>query len=201
MNSVRNIIVWWRGALALFCGLLLLTGCETLSNQPQPTAAGPSVTSDTILMGEMLTIEFLDIPQPQKIDQTVREDGSISLILGQRAIAAGKTVVQLQNEIHDLYVPRYYTKLTVNIRREFRFYFVGGEVKNPSKQAYTGDMTVIKAIQSAGDFTVFANKKKIQIIRTNGKQDKVNYYDAIKNPKLDLPIYPGDRIIVPVSKW
>jgi protein involved in polysaccharide export with SLBB domain len=56
---------------------------------------------------------------------------------------------------------------------------------------------VIKAIQSAGDLTEFANRKKIQLTRANGKTYTINYDKALKNSKLDLPVYPGDSIHVP----
>jgi protein involved in polysaccharide export with SLBB domain len=58
-------------------------------------------------------------------------------------------------------------------------------------------MTVLKAIQTAGGFTEFAKRTKVQVTRANGHKEKpVNYDKAVKNPKLDLPIYPGDQIFV-----
>ena len=201
MNSVRNIIVWWRSALALVCGIALLVGCTT-PPAPGPTSGGVATNMvDYIRPGERLEIEFRDINPPEKIDQTVQQDGYISLILGQKLKVAEKTVSQVQNEIHDLYVPKYFVRLTVNLKREVRFYSVGGEVKRPGQQPYTGDASVVTAIQAAGDFTVYANKKKVQVIRSNGKTEIVNVPKALENPKLDLPIYPGDRIHVPLNPW
>jgi protein involved in polysaccharide export with SLBB domain len=205
MNLLRNLIVQWGRGVVLVCALLALTGCETFEgNQAQSSSLTNQVprldpTLDPIRIGEALSIEFLDINPSQKIEQTVQEDGTISLILGQKLIAAGKTATELQDAIHDLYVPKLFHRVTVNIKRDNRFYFVGGEVKNPGRFIYSGEMTVIKAIQSAGDFTIYAAKKRIQINRADGKVEKVNFWDALKNPKKDLPIYPGDRIIVPLS--
>ena len=63
---------------------------------------------------------------------------------------------------------------------------------------YLSEMTVLKAIQTAGDFTDFSRKTQIQVIRANGHKEKlVNYNKALGNPKLDLPIFPGDQVIVP----
>jgi protein involved in polysaccharide export with SLBB domain len=205
MNLLRNLFVQWGRGVALFCALLALTGCETWEADQAQNPAHTNqvqkmdVNSDIIRVGEALSIEFLDINPSQKIEQTVQEDGTISLILDQKIIAAGKRATELQNAIHDLYVPRFFHRVTVSIKRDNRFYFVGGEVKSPGRLLYSGEMTVIKAIQSAGDFTIYANKKKIQINRADGKVEKVNYWEALKNPKKDLPIYPGDRIIVPLS--
>ena len=156
---------------------------------------------DIITVGERLEIEFLDVNPPQKIEQTVQQDGTISLILGQKANIAGKTVVQAQADIRALYVPKYFFNVTINIKREVRFYSVGGYVKSPGRQPYTAAMSVVTAIQSAGDLTVYGDPKRVQVIRSNGKIQKVNLKDALKDPKKDLPIYPGDRIHVPLAKW
>ena len=78
-----------------------------------------------------------------------------------------------------------------------RFYYVGGEVKRPGAQPYLGKTTVTKAIQSAGDFTDFAKKTKVQVIRADGTTLRVNFNKAIDEPSLDPPIYPGDKLHVP----
>jgi len=80
-----------------------------------------------------------------------------------------------------------------------QFFYVGGEVKVPQRQLYTGPITVLKAIQSCGDFTDFANKKQVSLVRNDGRTLTVNCVKAIKNPTLDLPVYPGDKIHVPRS--
>jgi protein involved in polysaccharide export with SLBB domain len=200
MSSARNIFVWCGRGLALVCGLLMLVACETLSDgSGDGQIATNNVSWKEISTGEQLTIELRDIPPPdQKIEQTVQDDGTVALTFNMKIVAAGKTVNQLRDEIHDLYVPRYYKNISVFIKRENLSFFVGGEVKTPGRLQYIGDITVTKAIQAAGDFTVFADKKNIKVIRRNGKIEKVNYYNAIKKPKLDLPLYPGDQVIVPL---
>jgi polysaccharide export outer membrane protein len=111
--------------------------------------------------------------------------------------AAGKKVGELQDELQRLYVPAFFKTLTVTVKYEERYFFVGGQVRNARQYPYLSQMTVLKAIQAAGDFTDFANRTKVQVTRTNGKTETVNCKKAQKNPKLDLPIYPGDRINVP----
>ncbi len=205
MNLLRNLFApLGAGALA-FCALVLLSGCETLSGSGDapdgPTKLSASIGANTIRPGEQLTIELLDINPPQKIDQTVQEDGSITLILGQTVKASNKTAGELRSEIENLYVPKYFKRMTVNIRQENRFYFVGGEVKSPSQRPYTGEMTVMRAIKSAGDFTEYADKKNVEVIRSNGARQTVNALKAMKNPKLDLPIFPGDTVHVRQSPF
>jgi polysaccharide export outer membrane protein len=192
---LRNLFV----SCALAIGLIGFTGCGSLpegdgASVPPPP---PMQESDIIRVGEQLTIEFFET-NLGKIEQPVADDGTITLpLLAERVPAAGKKVSELQDAIRNLYVPRLYVRMTVNIKRENRFYWVRGEVKRPGQIQYTGDMTLTKAISAAGDFTEYANRKNIEIIRGNGKKTKVKWNDALENPqKHDLPIYPGDTIHV-----
>jgi protein involved in polysaccharide export with SLBB domain len=205
MNLLRKFFVSCVGV----CALMALAGCATIDDgQPgqisgapvgQTPLANPMVTGEHIRAGEQLTIELLDISPPSKIEQAVADDGTITLpLLADRVKAAGKKDIDLSSEIHDLYVPRYYRRMTVNIKRENRYFFVGGQVKNPSQRIYTGDMTLIRAIKSAGDFTDFADRRHVRILRSNGTQETVDAKAAIKNPKKDVPIYPGDTVEVPL---
>ena len=99
--------------------------------------------------------------------------------------------------IKSLYVPAIYKHLDVTVKiTGDRVYFVRGEVKQPGRLIYVGSITVTKAITSAGDFTDFANRKKILLIRTSGQRFKLNA-DAILNGEApDPPVYPGDQIEV-----
>jgi polysaccharide export outer membrane protein len=148
--------------------------------------------------GDLLTITYSDVPPPGIPEARLRigEDGRITLHLNVTVVAAGKTARQLEQEIRSEYVPKYYNYLTVSVKTEERFYYVGGEVKIGSRQIYAGEMTVLRAIDTAGGFTDFANRKNIELRRAGGQKFKVNWYNAIKNAKLDLEVFPNDQIIV-----
>ena len=87
------------------------------------------------------------------------------------------------------------------VRLHDRFFYVDGQVKQPSRQEYRSDITVLGAIAAAGGFTDFANPKKVQVIRANNQKVTVNCEKAKENPVLDLPIYPNDRVNVPRRFW
>jgi protein involved in polysaccharide export with SLBB domain len=163
-------------------------------------AKGLNPTPDLIQPGVKLTVIFSGISNPPpKHEEKVREDGNISPpLLGRPVMAAGKTIGQLQDELQNLYVPGFYARaLTVTVAIEERWIYVGGEVKNPNRFLYSGQMTLLKAIQTAGDFTEFANRRKVQITRVGGRKETVNCVKAIRDPRLDPPIYPSDQIFVP----
>jgi polysaccharide export outer membrane protein len=154
--------------------------------------------ADYLRLGQKVTIEFSDVPGPPvSMSQTIREDGMINLPLGVTVKAAGLNRGELIERIQKEYVPKYYKRLSVNVKSDELYFSVGGEVKNPSQRPYLGQTTVLQAIQSAGDYTDFANKKHIEVTRMNGKKFTVNGLKAAQDRSLDLPIYPGDRIIVP----
>jgi len=153
---------------------------------------------DFLRPGQKITIEFSDIPgNAGAISQTIRENGMINLPLGVTIKAAGLNRGELIEVIHDKYVPAFYKRMTVNVKSDELYYSVGGEVKNPSQRLYVGQTTVLQAIQAAGDFTDFAAKKKILVTRANGQKYTVNGLKAAQDRSLDIPVFPGDRIIVP----
>ena len=171
------------------------------AKNPRPDSAEPAIEGSSLLrVGDSISVTFLDLPTPiQEVKTTVTEDGRVTgLPFGVTVQAAGKTPSQVQDAIHDALVPKYYVRLTAAVKTaEFRYYFVGGEVKIPNRQVYQGDMTVLRAIDTAGGFTDFASKKNIELRRANGGgKFMINYSKALENPKLDLPVYANDQITV-----
>lgn len=170
------------------------------------TNAGPSSTGEGVRfqIGDQLTITFSDTPdQLLPHEERIKEDGNITLPLIGAVKAVGKSPGQLQKEIKDLYVPKYYVRLTVTVKWQGQelAYSVLGEVRGPGPKAYVGVTTVTKAIGAAGGLTDFANESNIVLTRANGTQLKINYKKAIKDPKLDPQVFPGDSINVPKSRW
>jgi len=152
-------------------------------------------------VGDLVTVSFSGTAdQIPTHDERIKEDGTITLPLIGAVKAAGKTPVELQSEIHDLYVPRYYKQLTVTPWGGELVYYVGGQVCSPGRQLYVGATTVLKAIESAGGFTEYAARRRVELIRTNGKRFRVDCINGAKDVAFDLPVYPGDKINVPMRQ-
>jgi polysaccharide biosynthesis/export protein len=165
---------------------------------PGTKSSAPMESSDALRVGESLLIEFSGVADPPlRHEERIKQDGQITLPSIGSVPAAGKTRGELEEEIHKRYVPDYYKQLTVIVRNEGRFFYVDGQVKNPGQVPYLKEMTVLKAIATVGGFNDFAKKQKVQVIRADGRKFIVNCIKAQRNPKLDLPIYPDDRIFVP----
>lgn len=202
----------WASMSGLLLAGLLLTGCSMFSSHSKyatvsngnasaaATNAAPAAVLDVLKPTDAITIAYADTPTPiPTFDGRIKEDGTITLIQNQKFQAAGKTKGQLEDEIHERYVPRFFQNMTVTITEtaNMRFYYVGGDVKAPGRQVYLSRITVLKAIQSAGDFTDFARKRSVLLTREDGHKFTVNCVKARTNPALDLEVYPGDTIFVP----
>ena len=174
------------------------TGSGSAGSAGSPTNYINGDSFERIRAGEALTITFTDTPTAiLPFEEVVKDDGTITLQQNQTFVAAGKVRGELEKEIRARYVPAYYVNLTVTIKLQERLYYIGGEVRNPNRYAWANGTTVLKAIQAAGDFTDYANKKKVRIQRSDGRIDTINCIKAIDDPRLDAPIYPGDKIHVP----
>ena len=203
-RMMKNSVVW----SCLFCVALMWVGCVN-DGPPTPPLPGPGTTTDTnnivtapssdlLEPGNTITVSFSGLSTvPIPYTCRIREDGTISPpYLAKQIRAAGKTIGTLEQELEKEYVPKIYRTINVTIRTADRFYFVGGEVRQPSRQPYVGRITVTQAIQSAGDFTDFADQRKVRVIRANNKVQIVDCKAALETPTKAALIYPGDRIVV-----
>jgi polysaccharide export outer membrane protein len=186
--------------------VVLFGGCA--STNKSDVMAQPSVESNTtsdkiarLHIGDTVSISYSGMPAEdtdfQPVEKPIKEDGTITLPSIGRVKAAGKTPGELEDAIHDLYVPKWVTHLTVTVKTTSdRVYYVRGEVKAPGRMIYAGSITVSKAITSAGDFTDFANRSKVYLIRANGDRFKLNVSKILNGEAPDPPVYPGDQIVV-----
>jgi protein involved in polysaccharide export with SLBB domain len=176
------------------------TNSRTSASVTKPADIGAQANYSEVArfhVGETVKVDFSGPPDPiESHEELIKEDGNITLPLIGSVKALGKTAGELQNEIHDLYVPQYYVRLNVTVKPGDLVYYVRGEVKGPGRQLYIGETTVTKAITSAGDFTDYASHK-VTLIRASGGSIKVNVDKALEDPTLDPQIYPGDQVTVP----
>jgi polysaccharide export outer membrane protein len=146
----------------------------------------------------LVTFSGVDTPPPPHPER-IKEDGDITLPLIGAVKAVGKTSGELQKEIHGLYVPKYYVRLTVTvIQSTEQVFYVTGEVRIPGPKPYSATgVTVTQAISAAGGPTEFARRSRVQLTRSNGAKVQINYDKALRDPKLDLKVFPGDSIHIP----
>jgi polysaccharide export outer membrane protein len=135
----------------------------------------------------------------------VRSDGNISLPLVGEIQAAGRTPLELEQEI-TARLRKYITAPTVAVMVEkinSKKFNILGEVVRPGSYSTALASTIVDAIALAGGFRDFAKKKDIYILRrsADGQQARIhfNYKEFIlgKNVAQNINLEPNDTIIVP----
>jgi protein involved in polysaccharide export with SLBB domain len=180
---------------------LFLAGCASTDNSAVMNPPAADYAGDPAVarlhVGDTITVLLDGLPEAiSPHEESIKEDGSINLDLIGHVKAAGRTAGELQDAIHELYVPRFYTHVTVTVKTGDRVFYVRGEIKAPGRQIYVGQITVTKAITSSGDFTDFANRKKVWLIRANGQRFNLNCNAILDGEAPDPQVYPGDQIVV-----
>jgi len=133
----------------------------------------------------------------------VRPDGMISEPLLGDVQASGLTPEQLADQI-GAKLKKFVQDPNVSVlisQIHSKMVYLLGEIAKRGPVDMTPDMTLLQAISSAGGLTDYANTKKMYILRDQaGKHEKipVHYKQALKGDStLDLPLKPGDTIVVP----
>ncbi len=174
---------------------------------PAPaTPAGSKPHDDSFVIGadDVLAI---NVWKEQDLSRSipVRSDGKISLPLVGEVQAAGRTPLQLEQDIATR-LRNYITEPEVTVMVEkinSEKFNILGQVAKPGSYSLTSAITIVDAIALAGGFRDFAKKKGIYILRQNadGSQTRIdfNYQDFIKgkNTKQNIDLKPNDTLIVP----
>jgi polysaccharide export outer membrane protein len=190
--------------LAALAITALLAGCGTNTpppNQPQAQAQGTGALTDPLRISDRVKIDITGTPETiEPSEKEIQGDGTINVQMIGRIQAAGKTPGQLEKDIQEALVPKYYAHAAVTVAPAGRFFYVGGEVAQAGQGGrimYSGPITVTRAIDAAGGFSPFGNKRKVRLTRVDGTSIIVNYRKAVVHPEDDPPVYPGDTIYIP----
>jgi polysaccharide biosynthesis/export protein len=176
----------------------------TMPSAARPAVAGGAADAASYVIGPEDGLEVTVWKEPTLSGKfPVRPDGMISLSLLGDVQAAGLTPMQLSDRITQMlkkFIQDPSVSVVVSAVNSQRVYLVG-EVTHVGPITMTAGMTALQAISSAGGLTMFANSKRIYILRNEqGKQQKIpfDYKQALKgDSKQLLPLRAGDTIVVP----
>ncbi len=205
--------------LILLTGLVWAQGSTTRpTDGPPPVAAASSSLSqpltpsankphdDHFVIGndDLLAINVWKEPDISR-SIPVRSDGKISLPLVGEVQAAGRTPLQLEQDIASKlrnYIAEPEVTVMVQQINSEKFNILG-QVTKPGSYSLTNATTVLDAIAVAGGFRDFAKRKSIYVLRQspNGGESRIafNYKDVIKgkNPGQNIKLEPRDTVVVP----
>ena len=140
----------------------------------------------------------------------IRPDGLISMPLIGDIQAAGITADALAQRITERLKQYFATTPAVSVSvKAINSYsvFVLGEVAKPGKYQPKSYITVLQAISTAGGFTPYARKNKLQIMRVTENNDHVRrevhiplrYDDLVagRGEPGNIVLHSGDTVVVP----
>ena len=189
--------------LILLAAALVTGGCASGdAGAPPASARIPEAGSTAQLRpGDSLTVALQGVPDPSTNNVQIDEQGLITLPFIGAVRAAGTTPAELSQRVRETYLNRrIYTSVDVSIVVTERFVYVGGEVQRPGRIGWTPDLTVAKAIQAAGGFTLYAKENAVSLVRDQAAYS-VDVKAARKDPSRDPRLVPGDSLQVPRSPF
>jgi polysaccharide export outer membrane protein len=130
---------------------------------------------------------------------TVRPDGKITLPLVGDMQASGLTPERLASQTKQA-LSEYLNDPQVDVtiaQVNSKKYYVSGEINRPGQYPLVVPTKVFDALNNAGGFRDFANKKDIVIVRGD-QRIKFNYNEVVNGKKLDqnILLQNGDTILV-----
>jgi len=185
----------------VFLGLLAVAGCTSTGSTGSNPRVPESASSAVLRPGDSLTVTLQGVPDPGTNSVQIDEQGLISLPYVGALSAAGVSTAGLSQRIRETYIARkIYTTVDVSVTVTERYVYVGGEVAHPGRIIWSPDLTVAKAVQAAGGFTLYARESAVNLTR-----DKDAYILDVKlaqrNPAEDPRLMPGDSLQVPRSPF
>ena len=188
--------------LAFLCAWICSAGCNSAGNQPGANPKPPESSSAASLRpGDTLVVAIQGVPDPTSNNVQIDEKGFITLPYIGTVQAAQATTASLSDKIRQTYLAKkIYNALDVSVTVTERYVYVGGEVVRPGRVIWTPDLTVAKAIQAAGGFTLYAKEGRVSLIRDRNAYT-VSVPLAQRNPNEDPRLIPGDAIQVPKSAF
>ena len=203
MNTGSLLIVAFLAPALFSTAQDKMPSAQDAAQQAAPVVPTPTVPDSYIIgASDVVTVTVFKEPTLSS-SLLVRPDGMISLPLLGDINAAGKTPLQLADEV-TVKLKKYIQDPNVTVilsQMNSKKVYLMGEVGRTGPLDMTPGMTLLQAIATAGGLTPYANMKRIYILRTvDGKQQKifVQYKQALRgDSSLNLPLNPGDTIVVP----
>jgi protein involved in polysaccharide export with SLBB domain len=180
----------------LICLRRLLPLTLLLALLPALAEKAGGESSYTLNTGDDVQVTVFEEPD-LSISAVLDDTGSISYPLLGELQVRGLTVRQLESKITEGLRGRFLINPRVNVSiREYRPFFVRGEVSNPGGFPFKPGLTVEKAVSMAGGFTSRASRSEFYIISDDSADGSEG---ESRSATLTSRILPGDVINIEQS--
>jgi len=129
----------------------------------------------------------------------VNDSGFITFPLLGNIKATGHTVSEMEHSLN-VAASEIIKESSVVVKLVLYNISVLGEVRNPGKYTiYNNRINIFEALALANDLTSFANRSKVQVIRTEGNKNNIVTLDLLSKDILSSPYYylqPNDVIYI-----
>ncbi len=197
------------GFMTLWLAAVAFTMAWHAGNAADAPAPAPVSPDYMIGPGDSLHV-FVFQNDALSVTVPVRPDGKISTPLVEDMVAVGKTPSQLARDIEKS-LSEYVKSPKVNVvvmgaMSVFSQVRVIGQVVRPQALPYRDGMTVLDAVLAVGGLSQFAAGNRAHLVRTDrGKNSEIKIkLDSLVNGgdmKQNLPLRPGDVLVVPESRF
>jgi polysaccharide export outer membrane protein len=201
-----------RAAVGLTAAALLVTAAQAQTpdpaagQKPAPvTSAVPGIDPLTYKVGPEDVLEVsVWKEEGLKKELLVRPDGGASYPLVGEVQAAGKTVLELREEIGkrlEKFIPDPVVSVAILKVGSHRIYVIG-KVQKPGDFPVGRYIDVLQALSMAGGLTPFADANAIRVMRREGDKQVIipfEYNRVVRGDKLDqnIQLRAGDVVVVP----
>ena len=180
---------------ALLCG-----GCQT-PLPPLPNPPGPH-TAVRLSPGDVIKVAYADESTPDQT-QKIRRDGKVSLPLLGELTAAGKRVINFQNELIGRYEGQLdNNEVLVTLENGTASVTVAGFANKPSVYTFDRPRTVYQVVMEAGGPSDYGSANNIHLTRIiNGEQvtETFNLKPTIHG-QVTKPKYVQDGDVIYISR-
>jgi polysaccharide export outer membrane protein len=207
MTQNRKDVCNLRGSRAVFCVCAFLVfaalacgGCQT-PLPPLPNPPGPK-TAVRLSPGDVIKVAYADDTVPDQT-QKIRRDGKVSLPLIGEVQAAGKRVIDFQNQLINRYESQLDTaEVLVTLENGTATVTVSGFANKPGVYPFDRPTTVYQAVMQAGGVSDYGSPSNIHLTRVIGGAqltETINLRPAIRGQPL-RPEYVQDGDVIYIAR-
>jgi polysaccharide export outer membrane protein len=202
MKMILGLVACLLLVAPLINGAAVSEPKTTLAGLPQAELSTSGVQGDYVIgPQDKLRIRVFEVKDLSFDEEEVDANGQIQLPLIGKVTAAGKTAMQLQDELAQRLGDKYLQSPQVSVsvaESASQKVTVEGEVKSPGVFQLKGKTTLMQAIAMAGGPSDVANLHKVAIIRESDgtRRAAVCDFQAIRDGKAGDPIIQGNDVVV-----